>query len=219
MTVGIYMRVSTDAQETRLQLRDLLGWLKANGLARHHVRWFRDRGEKSDAKSRPAWDRLMNSVRAGEIRTLVVWKVDRANRWGAKDHLRWRLELDAAGVELVSLTEPDAGKFESDIDLIRDTIEASGRAKWLRDHRDRTRSGVRAALAGGAKWGGARVTVNKRGTTEGCRKCTPEQVASAAVNIARGSSVEVEASKIGIAEVTMRRHLSRRRHAAQESRR
>ena len=153
-TIAVYMRVSTTRQETKLQLRDLLAWLHERGLGWRQVCWYRDRGESSTAVSRPAWDRLMASVRASEVKTLLVWKIDRLNRWDAKEHLRWRLEVDQFGVRVVSVTEPDADRFTETLDLMRELFQADGRAKWLRDHRERITRGVRASIAGGKRWGG-----------------------------------------------------------------
>lgn len=150
---GIYVRVSTNRQDHKLQLRAMFDWLAKHGLKRTDCRWYRDRGVSSAKRSRPSLDRMMADARAGHIERIVVWNLDRANRWGVKDHLRWRLELDQLGIELVSLTEPDAVKFADMLDILRDLIAAEARAKWLEDHRQRVTQGIKAKRKPGQPWG------------------------------------------------------------------
>lgn len=163
MKTAAYMRVSTTRQDHKLQLRAMFDWLKAQGLTRRDVQWFRDHGESSAAKSRPGYNRLMAALRTGDYDRLVVWKIDRLNRWEPKDHMRFRLEMDLLGVKVVSLTEADASSFDGLLDMVRELFEAHGRAKWLRDHRDRITAGIRAKRKPGEPWGGARVVSNRPG--------------------------------------------------------
>jgi DNA invertase Pin-like site-specific DNA recombinase len=164
-----YLRVSTTRQETKLQLRAILDWLKGQSLSRQSIRWYKDKGASSDAKSRPAWDRLMDDVRGGRVKRILCWKIDRLNRWGPKDHLRFRLELDQYGVEVLSLTEGDTA-FDSDLDVIREVIQSKGRADWLKAHRERIRSGVRLSIQKHGTWGRGRLPESQRG-----RKLTEDQ--------------------------------------------
>lgn len=194
--IAAYLRVSTTRQETRLQLRAILDWLKGQSLTRQSIRWYRDKGASSDAKSRPAWDRLMADIRAGQIRKVLCWKMDRLNRWGPKDHLRFRLELDAQGVEVVSLTEDDT-TFDTDLDVIREVIQSKGRADWLKAHRERIKAGVRLSIAKHGTWGAGRVPESQR-----VRKLTLAQEAAIRASTA---SVRALASEYGVGRMTIQR--------------
>jgi len=204
--IAVYMRVSTTKQDTRLQLAALIEYLKGRGLNWHSpmVRWFRDKGAASDAMSRPAWDRLMATVRAGGVREVVCWKLDRLNRWGAKDHLRFRLELDTLGVGVISLTEPEAVKFTDALDLMREVFYAEARADWLRTHRQRISAGVRnSAKRKASGWGGQRVPHGSKGGP----KLTPDQAQSMRDEHAGGARVADLCRKYGVTDRTVRKHL------------
>mgnify|MGYP002638072713 CR=1 FL=1 len=100
--VALYARVSTDEQDTGIQLADLhrladqRGWEVAGEYIDHGV---------SGAKaSRPALDRLMADARAGRLAVVAVWRFDRFARSTA--HLLQALsEFDALSVDFVSVRE------------------------------------------------------------------------------------------------------------------
>lgn len=201
-----YLRVSTDAQETKIQRRAILQWLKGRGLTRHDVKWYVDKGQSSVSHMRPMWGGLMTSIRAGNVRRVVVWKLDRANRWGPKEHLRWRLEMDALGVEIVSITEPEAVRFNDLMDVLRETIWAEARAKWLADHRERIRAGVNRSKHR-KHWGGARQVDPTR---NGMAKLTPDQWRELIDWIViRKASVSEAAARYGVSRTAVMRHLAK----------
>ena len=78
MTIGIYVRVSTNQQSIESQLPDLKRWVEAFGHGKP-VRWYKD---KATGKSmdRPAWNECESALDSGMIRTLVVWRLDRLGR-------------------------------------------------------------------------------------------------------------------------------------------
>jgi DNA invertase Pin-like site-specific DNA recombinase len=205
---ALYLRVSTDAQETRLQRRALLEWLRDNGLTRHDVRWYVDHGHSSAAKSRPAWDELGSDIREGAIERLIVWKLDRLNRWGVKDHLRWRLEVDAMGVEVVSLTEPDAVKFDDIMDVLRESIYAEARRKWLEDHRQRITAGIRRGMKErGGKWGSTLLPVGAKG---GPRN-TPETYDALLKRHRKGETLTALAKEAGVSISGLAKQFAKRK--------
>jgi DNA invertase Pin-like site-specific DNA recombinase len=131
-----YARVSTDEQETHLQLDAL----KAAGCERVYEE--KASGAKAD---RPELLRLLDNARKGDV--LIVWKMDRLGR-----SLLQLIEtvnlLNKRGVELRSLTEN-----------VIDTTTPSGKltfgifalmAEFERDMlRQRTTAGLKAARARG----------------------------------------------------------------------
>ena len=131
-----YARVSTDEQETHLQLDAL----RAAGCERIYEE--KASGAKTD---RPELLRLLDNARKGDV--LIVWKMDRLGR--SLLHLIETVNLlNGRGVELRSLTEN-----------VIDTTTPSGKltfgifalmAEFERDMlRQRTTAGLKAARARG----------------------------------------------------------------------
>ncbi|HEX4612569.1 MAG TPA: recombinase family protein [Urbifossiella sp.] len=103
MTTAIYERVSSRGQKTDSQHHDLAAWAKgqqANGVA---VKWYEDTftGKSMD---RPGMAKLLAEIRAGRVKTLVVWRLDRLGRT-AKGLTALFEELVALKVGFVSLRD------------------------------------------------------------------------------------------------------------------
>src|SRR5215471_17473010 len=78
--VGIYVRVSSDAQSTDMQRQELSAWAKRAGHS--VVKVYEDQGI-SGAKGRdkrPAFDALLNDVVRRKIDMIAVWSSDRLGR-------------------------------------------------------------------------------------------------------------------------------------------
>lgn len=80
MRVAIYCRVSTEKQQNGLeaQRRALEDYCKARGITDYLI--FEDSGVSGTKCSRPELDKLMNSVRVGEVDTVVVYSFSRFAR-------------------------------------------------------------------------------------------------------------------------------------------
>ena len=76
MSIAIYLRVSSNRQDTRSQEPDLQTWAKAQA---EPVAWYKDKFTGT-VMQRPALDRLLADVRSGRIRKVVVWRLDRLGR-------------------------------------------------------------------------------------------------------------------------------------------
>jgi len=74
--IAVYLRVSSTTQNAASQQPDLKRWADAQA---EPVEWYSDRftGKSMD---RPAFKRLERALRAGEVSTLVVWRLDRLGR-------------------------------------------------------------------------------------------------------------------------------------------
>jgi Enterobacteriaceae phage serine recombinase len=135
-----YARVSTDDQNTALQLAAL----KKAGCKQV----FQDEGLSGATTKRPALIRCLKALRPGD--TLIVWKLDRLGR-SLRDLITMLDELRTQGVKFRSLTEHI------------DTETAAGRAMWQMIGvmaemersliAERTRAGVKAAKSRGVKFG------------------------------------------------------------------
>ena len=100
----LYMRVSTDRQEGGLesQERALLEYCRNHGI--EEPLKFSDFGISGAKKSRPGLDSMMDTVRQGETKQVLVYSFSRYAR--STRHLLESLEeFDKMGVAFVSLTE------------------------------------------------------------------------------------------------------------------
>ncbi len=70
--VALYARVSTGTQQTGLeaQVRALRQYCQQTGI--HDFLLFEDENQSGTKSSRPALDKMMKAVRAGEISRVVV---------------------------------------------------------------------------------------------------------------------------------------------------
>src|SRR4051794_35919561 len=78
--VAAYVRVSTVSQNEAGQRAEIERWLAGNGIDPAGVRWFVDKGKSGDSLKRPAFAALQAAVFAGEVGTVVVYKLDRISR-------------------------------------------------------------------------------------------------------------------------------------------
>lgn len=137
MLVG-YARVSTEEQETRLQLDAL----RVAGVSCIFE-------EKASAVSaRPELRRAIVSLCPGD--TLVVWKLDRLAR-SLSDLLGIIDQLAAAGASFRSLTEP----VDTSTPMGVFVVQVLGAVAQLERSLiiQRTTAGIRAARARGVQWG------------------------------------------------------------------
>src|SRR5271155_4748427 len=96
MFTAIYMRVSSNRQETKSQEADLLGYkagLEQRGL---EVRVYREKATGTNYE-RPEWQRLWSAVQSGSVSQIVVWRLDRLGRLAGQT-IQLLDELEAKGV-------------------------------------------------------------------------------------------------------------------------
>jgi DNA invertase Pin-like site-specific DNA recombinase len=102
MTTAAYIRVSSKSQDHAMQRAAIV----RVAVARQDevVTWY---AEKQTAKNlvRPELTRLRADARAGLIRRLYIFRLDRLTRSGIRDTLELVEEFRAHGVELVSLSD------------------------------------------------------------------------------------------------------------------
>jgi putative DNA-invertase from lambdoid prophage Rac len=146
MNCAIYARVSTTDQNCEIQLAELRDYLRRREwkIQGEYV----DQGISGSKASRPALDRLMTDAAKRLFDAVLVWKLDRFGR--SVLHLNQQLAaLNAAGVRFMAISQnidTDASNPTSRLLL---HILASV-AEFEREMiRERTLSGVRAAMANG----------------------------------------------------------------------
>jgi len=74
-----YVRVSTTGQNEAGQRTELERWLAGHGIAPSSVRWFVDKKGGNNLQ-RPAFEKLQAAIFAGEVNSVLVYKLDRISR-------------------------------------------------------------------------------------------------------------------------------------------
>lgn len=191
--VAVYVRVSSKSQDTRSQEADLKRWAESQDC---EVRWYRDKctGTKME---RPAMDRLLADVEAGNVAKVVVWRLDRLGRTAA-GLTRLFADLTARKVGLYSLR--DSLDLETAAGRLMANVLASVAAYETEVRRERQQAGIAAAQAAGKTWGGSekgrRLTV------------TDEQAATVKRLHKEGEKIARIARSTGLSRPTVYRLLS-----------
>lgn len=152
MNAVAYIRVSSKAQDLGMQRHAVERAAEARGDAL--VEYYAEK-KSGQVLARPELDRLRADVRAGRIRKVYVYRLDRLTRSGIRDTFEIVEEMRRCGVELVSVSDGFAlngpaaeivlavmawaAKMErlainERIAAARERVEAEGR-KWGRPRR------------------------------------------------------------------------------------
>jgi DNA invertase Pin-like site-specific DNA recombinase len=99
--IAVYIRVSTTGQNIAGQKREIERWIKSHD--HKEVRWFIDKSSGTNL-DRPAFDALQESIFNGEIKTVVVWKLDRLSR-NLRDGINTLVNWCENGLRVVSVTQ------------------------------------------------------------------------------------------------------------------
>lgn len=147
MRVAIYVRVSTKAQSTDMQLEEIERYITSRGWEKGLL--YQDIGTgRSD--QRPAYKRLMDDAAKGRVQAVIVWKLDRFGR-SVKHLLTALQDLHAYGVAFISVR--DHMDFTTPAGRMMVTMLAAI-AEFEADLiRERVRTGVEAKIAKTGKWG------------------------------------------------------------------
>ena len=101
--IGIYLRVSSQAQKNDSQRAEIQQWLDLHGYDPGTVFWFEDQ-ETGATLKRSAFQRLQAAIFRGEIKTVVVWKLDRLAR-SMREGVNVLTDWCERGVRVVSVTQ------------------------------------------------------------------------------------------------------------------
>lgn len=101
--VGVYCRVSTLDQTKGIKSQEhaLKEYCINNGLTGR--RWYRDKVTGATT-NRPAFNRLQKDIFAGEVGTVVVWKLDRLSR-SLKDGINTLCDWLKKDVRIIAITQ------------------------------------------------------------------------------------------------------------------
>jgi len=159
------------------------------------VLWFED-VETGKTLRRVAFEELQRAIGRGDVRTVIVWKLDRVSR-RLKDGVNLLADWCDAGIRIVSVTEQidlsgPVGRMIASVMFGLAEIE-------LEFRRERQAAGIRLAKQRGVYQG------RKRGST----KARPERVEELRH---RGLHVKEIARAIGVSDRTVYRYLAAKKH-------
>jgi DNA invertase Pin-like site-specific DNA recombinase len=144
---AIYVRVSTNEQDTDLQETELREYVESRG-------WvcipYRDKGQSGAKNDRPALTQLLNDLRRRKVDVIVVWALDRLAR-SLKQLLSIADECRQLDVDLVSLRQ----NIDSTLPAGRLTFQVLGAvAEFEREMlRERVKAGMAQARRTGKRMG------------------------------------------------------------------
>jgi site-specific DNA recombinase len=107
-----YLRASTDQQDASVPAQQVAidEYCRCKGF--HVVEWFKDDGVSGKSFNRPEYRRMRTKIIGGnadKVKHLVVWSSSRFGRVDPIDSIVETRDLRRAGVDLVSITEPNCG--------------------------------------------------------------------------------------------------------------
>jgi DNA invertase Pin-like site-specific DNA recombinase len=155
--IACYVRVSTIGQNAASQKREITRWLEGNNVDLASVLWFVDK-KSGDDLMRPKFEQLQAGIFAGEIKTVVVWRLDRLSR-KLRDGLNVLCDWCDRKLRIVAVSQQidfsgAMGKMLAAVILGIAEMEQETR-------RERQAAGIAAAKAAGTYLG------RKAGTTKG----------------------------------------------------
>lgn len=76
--IAVYMRVSTDKQDTSSQKHEIDKFLIAHNMS--NVAWYVDEGISGKTSKRPSFQRMCLDVETGRVSDVIVYRLDRLGR-------------------------------------------------------------------------------------------------------------------------------------------
>ena len=154
MSTAVYIRVSTKNQKSDSQRAEIEKWLQSHDM--NSARWFEDQESGSTLK-RDAFKDLEAAIFNGEVKTVVVWKLDRLAR-SMRQGINVIKDWCEKDIRIVSVTQ------QIDLSGAVGHLVASvlfGIAEIEKDHiRERQAAGIALAKKKG------KFTGRKKGTTK-----------------------------------------------------
>lgn len=195
--IGIYMRVSTDKQETDMQAHAIQEWLAQHKpMAAYRLYQEIASGKKDD---RVELARLSKDIEAGNIQTVVVYRLDRLSR-KATTALSLLIKWISGGIEFFATEQPILSASKDDPFKLTKLAMFSELAQIERETIvGRVKSGLAAAKARGVKLGKpSKLTADQLAAiyrARNCGKSMRETAKEVGLSIASISRVEKKAKK------------------------
>lgn len=144
--IAIYLRVSSKSQDVASQEGELKRWAAAQS---EPVKWYRD-SFTGKTMNRPAFNRLEREIVAGNVSTLVCWRLDRLGRT-AMGLTKLFHDLIERKVNLVSLR--DGLDLSTSAGRLMANVLASVAAYETEVRSERQMAGIAAAKKRGIRFG------------------------------------------------------------------
>jgi DNA invertase Pin-like site-specific DNA recombinase len=190
--IGIYIRVSSRSQKGDSQKAAITQWLKNHGHDLAQVRWYADT-ESGRTLQREGFQALQADIFRGEVKAVVVWKLDRLAR-SLREGVNVLADWCQRDIRVVSITQ------QIDLSGAVGHLIASllfGMAEIEHQHiKERQAAGIAVAKKKGIYQG------RQKGTT----KAKPER---ARVLHAKGLKPQEIANALHVSERTVFRYLAR----------
>src|SRR6267142_18362 len=186
--VAAYLRVSTSEQMHDNQRPGVEALCRDRGYT--IVRWYEETVSGA-AKRRPVFEQMLADARSRKFDVLVVWSVDRFSRGGAGSCFAALGQIDAAGVEFISVKEnylDTSGPFRDVLLAFAATVARMERDRLI----ERTKAGLARARAQGRVGGRP-------------RKHLP-LVEAALKMLVHGATYAEVTKRYGVSESTLRRY-------------
>jgi DNA invertase Pin-like site-specific DNA recombinase len=190
MSTACYIRVSTVEQNEELQIVGIERWLAGAGITVEKSLWFSDKSTR-DNLDRPEFKRLQAAIFNGEVKTVVVWKLDRLSG-SIRDGINTLADWLDRGVRLVSVTQQMDFSGAMGKTLAAFLFGLAEMEQAIR--RERQAAGIAIAKAAG-KYKGGKV---------GRRKASPQRARELRE---RGLSLQEIANSLGVSKMAVSRYL------------
>jgi putative DNA-invertase from lambdoid prophage Rac len=172
MRVAIYARVSTQDQNTDLQITELKAYAKARGW--EDVQIYEEKVSGTSTKNRTQLAEVMSLAKARKIDVVLVWKLDRFAR-SLLDLVGMLNELTQLGVAFISIKDQidmttSAGRLMMQILGAFGEFEASM-------IKERVNAGLKAAKARGVRLGAKKSIDHGKVSELAAQGVTPVEIA------------------------------------------
>ncbi len=190
MKVACYVRTSTRRQKDDSQRNEIQKWLVANGIDQQQVEWYADK-ESGTTLQRHDFERLQGDIFHGNVKTVVLWKLDRLSR-RLKDGVNVLADWCEKGLKVVVVTQQL--EFNGAVGRTLAAVMLGLAEIELEYRRERQAAGIEVAKKKGKYHG------RKKGTT----KNTPDRAKELKD---KGLTVSEISQALGISQRTVFRYL------------
>ncbi|WP_425398114.1 recombinase family protein [Aeoliella sp.] len=186
--IAVYVRVSTTSQKAASQRAEIERWMASHRLS--DAVWYVDK-KTGESLRRPEFERLQTAVFAGDVKTVIVYKLDRISR-SLVDGINTLVDWCQRGIRVVSVTQQldfngAAGQLIASVLFAVAEMEQEMR-------RERQSAGIAAAKARGVY----------KGRQAGTTKAKPVRALELRK---KGLKDEEVATALGVSRRTVQRYL------------
>ena len=155
--VACYIRVSTVEENQAEQRREINRWLKGNRISPKAVHWYVDKSAGDNVR-RSKFEGLQSDIRAGKVRAVVVWRLDRLADT-TRDGLNILIDWCDKSLPVVSVSQQIQFKLR-DCKMIASVLRGVAEMDE-QTRRERTKVGLAFARAQGRSGGRPRIAADE----------------------------------------------------------